>query len=179
MTPPLVLLVDDIPDHAKRYETALRQHGFRVHLVHTAAAALAMSRHDVPACVVIDTRLPDMTGWELCRALKDDQVTKATPVVILTNDVTTTAAADSENAGCSAWLAHPSSAQDVPRVVDHVLEQNRPSPTSIEAAILGVTSCSACGSDQIRATLRLGTMQYYACRTCRLSWRVESQEGVA
>jgi CheY-like chemotaxis protein len=177
--PPLILLVDDIPDHAKRYESALRQHGYRVHLVHTGVSALTLARTDPPSCVVIDVRLPDITGWELCRSLKADPLLKATPVVILTSDVSQTAAGDGETSGCSAWLAHPASPHDVTRVVEHVLAQDRPSPASAAEAIVGVTACTACGSDRIRATLRLGTIQYFACLRCRLSWRTESKESVA
>jgi CheY-like chemotaxis protein len=177
--PPLVLLVDDIPDHAKRYESAMRQHGYRVHLVHTGVAALALAQGEVPSCVVIDVRLPDITGWELCRSMKADPRLKHVPVVILTSDVTRTAAGDSENAGCSAWLAHPASPHDVTRVVEYVLAQSRPSPLSPDEAIVGVSRCEACGSDRIRATLRLGTVQYFACQSCRFSWRRDSKEIVA
>ena len=177
--PPLVLLVDDIPDHAKRYEAALKQHGYRVHLVHTGVSGLAIARTDPPACVVIDVRLPDVTGWELCRSMKADPLLKGTPVVILTSNVSQTAASDSENSGCSAWLAHPASPHDVTRVVEQVLAQERPSPASPAEAIVGISSCQACGSDRIRATLRLGTIQYFACQACRLSWRSDTKEGVA
>jgi CheY-like chemotaxis protein len=177
--PPLILLVDDIPDHARRYESALRQQGYRVHLVHTGVAALSYARDEVPNCVVIDVRLPDVTGWELCRSMKADARLKQTPVVILTSDVTRTAASDSENSGCSAWLAHPASPHDVTRVVAHVLAQQRPSPASHDEALVGVISCRGCGSDRIRATLRLGTIQYFACPQCRLSWRSDTRESVA
>ena len=146
---------------------------------HTGAAALAQARHEPPACVVIDVRLPDMEGWQLCQAIKADASLKATPVVILTGDVTPQAARDSAASGCSSWLAHPSAAHDVPRVVAHVLAQGRPSPESATAAIIGVTSCRACESSDIRATLRLGAMQYYTCFACKLSWRVDSVESVA
>lgn len=179
MTSPLVLLVDDIPDHARRYEAALKQQGYRVHLVHTAAAALAQARSEPPTCIVIDVRLPDVTGWDLCRTIRADPALKETPVVILTHDVCEDAAGDSETSGCSAWLAQPSAAHDVPRVVEYVLAQGRPLPASSSEALVGATNCPACGSDRVRATLRLGSIQYFACQTCRLSWRVESAESVA
>lgn len=177
--PPLVLLVDDIPDHARRYEAALKQHGYRVHLVHTAAAALPLARTESPSCVVIDVRLPDMSGWDLCRAMKAEETLRAVPVVILTSDVSQAAAVDGAGSGCAAWLAHPAAAHDVPHLVGHVLAQDRPSPQSHEDAVIGVSTCGACGSENIKATLRLGNMQYFACRACNLSWRVESAESVA
>ena len=177
--PPLVLLVDDIPDHARFYEAALRQQGFRVHLVHTGTAALTFGNADTPECIVIDVRLPDMEGWELCRQLKADPVLKSTPVILLTGEVTEAIAGHSAKSGCSAWLAHPTLAQDLPRVVQYVLAQGRPSPQSERDAVVGQIVCKGCNSDQVRATLRLGSMQYYACRSCNLSWRVDREESVA
>ena len=177
--PPLVLLVDDIPDHAKLYEAALRQQGYRVHLVHTGTAALVFGNAQVPDCVVIDDRLPDMEGWELCRQMKADSELKNTPVVILTTEVTEAVAGHGAKSGCSAWLAHPTLAQDLPRVVQQVLAQGRPSPQSERDAVVGQITCKGCGSDRVRATLRLGVTQYFSCRACNLSWRVDSTEIVA
>jgi DNA-binding response OmpR family regulator len=179
MTQPLILLVDDIPDHARLYEAALRQNGYRVQLVHSGAAALAAAREHVPACVVIDVRLPDVSGWDLCRSLKAEAALKRVPVIMLTDEVTAESAGDGAKSGCTAWLAHPTVAHDVSRVVAHVLAQRRPSPASEKDAVVGISACRACGSGRIRATLRLGAIQYYACRACNLSWRVESDVIVA
>jgi CheY-like chemotaxis protein len=179
MAHPHILLVDDIPDHARRYEAALRQGGYRVQLVQSGAAALLAARAHVPDCAVIDVRLPDMPGWDVCRSMKADAALKHVPVILLTADVTAVSAGDAAKSGCSAWLAHPTVAQDVTRAVAHVLAQRRASPASEHDAVVGVAACRACGSDRIRATLRLGAIQYYACRACNLSWRVESNVIVA
>ena len=176
----LILLVDDIPDHATFYETALRQRGYRVHVVNSGAAAQTIVRRETPDCVVIDVRLPDMTGWELCRQLKAaDPALEAVRIIVLTNEVTTRCAAESARSGCHAWLAQPTLAHGLARAVDHVMAQVTDGPASSEDALLGVTACIACGSEQIRATLRLGTTQYYYCHACRLYWRVETDESVA
>ena len=179
MAQPLILLVDDIPDHCKLYEAALRQQGYLVQLVHSGAAAVAFARTHVPDCVVIDVRLPDVPGWDLCRSMKAEAALKDVPVIILTDEVTAASAGDGARSGCSAWLAHPTVAQDVSRAVAHVLAQRRPSPASEDDAVVGVSACRGCGSERIRATLRLGSIQYYACRACNLSWRVESHVVVA
>lgn len=175
----LILLVDDIPDHATFYEAALRQRGYRVHVANSGAAAKTITRREIPDCVVIDVRLPDMTGWELCRELKADPALQAVRIMVLTNEVTKRCAVESASSGCHAWLAQPALAHDIVRAVDHVIAQTTDGPVSSEHALLGVTSCNACGSQQIRATLRLGTTQYYYCCTCRLYWRVETDESVA
>jgi len=82
-------------------------------------------------------------------------------------------AADSAKAGCNAWLAHPTVAEDLARTVRQVLDMNTASPESPAEALLGLTECPACGSDQIRATLRVSPIQYYCCRGCGFCWRAE------
>lgn len=178
MDEPLILLVNDIPDHARAYDSLLRRNGYRVQLVHTAAAALRAARAERPACTLIDVRLPDVTGWTLCRAMKDDESIKVTPIVVLTDDASATRATTAADSGCSAWLAHPANAHDVVRTVDYVLAQERSAPDDGDA-VVGTSECQACGSERIRATLRLGTIQYYSCRTCSFSWRADVIESVA
>jgi CheY-like chemotaxis protein len=175
MTPAeLVLLVDDIPDHLTRYSAALRDDGLRVEIARAGAEALSLAREHLPDCCVIDLRLPDMTGWELCTALKADRDTRLIPVVILTPDVSRAWAADSAKVGCSAWLAQPSIGGDLVRTVRHVLAQTKPSPLSEEEALVGVVACPACDSESVRATLRVSLIQYYLCRACGHCWRVEA-----
>jgi transposase-like protein len=36
-----------------------------------------------------------------------------------------------------------------------------------------VRVCVACGAETVRATLRVGSIQYYRCRTCGFSWRID------
>jgi len=69
----VILLVDDIRDHAVNYEAALTRHGFKVRVATSGEEALRVAREMLPDCAVIDLRLPDMTGWELCREIKRPQ----------------------------------------------------------------------------------------------------------
>jgi DNA-binding response OmpR family regulator len=128
--------------------------------------------------MVIDVRLPDVTGWTLCRALKADASTAATPIVMLTAEASQTCADDAAHSGCSAWLAHPVNAHDVARTVEYVLATGRSHPDEGDA-VMGIRACQACGAEKIRATLRLGMIQYYACRACNFSWRDDIGESVA
>jgi CheY-like chemotaxis protein len=170
----LILLVDDIPDHAALYEYALQQAGYLVRLARTGAEALVVARCEGPHCAVIDVRLPDMSGWDLCRSIKADSQSCDIPVVVLTQEVTNTCADDSAKSGCNAWLAHPTFAPDLVRSVDYVLAQERDAPDSPDEALLGLTACPSCGANKIRATLRLSGVQYYCCKSCNLCWRVDA-----
>src|SRR5687768_6061137 len=137
----LILLVNDIPDHVAAYQGVLAAHGFRVRIARSGKEALELVRDTLPECAVIDLRLPDMTGWDLCREMKSHPDRRGMPIVVLTPDVSKMCAADSAKAGCNAWLAHPTVAEDLVRTVRQVLQLQEASPSSPEDALIGLTEC--------------------------------------
>ena len=171
----MVLLVNDIPDHVAAYHRALTLHGFRVRLARTGKDALDIVKEKIPECAVIDLRLPDMSGWDLCREIKEqNEPAKEMPIVVLTPDVTKMCAADSAKAGCDAWLAHPTLAEDLVRTISRVLELETGAPATRDDAVLDFVECTACGSDNVRPTIRVGAVQYYCCKGCGFCWRAET-----
>jgi DNA-binding response OmpR family regulator len=171
----MVLLVNDIPDHVAAYQRALMNDGFRVQLARTGRDALNIVRTKIPECAVIDLRLPDMSGWDLCREMKEQHVpAKEMPIVVLTPDVSKMCAADSAKAGCDAWLTHPTIAEDLVRTIRRVLELESAAPLSPDDALLNLINCGACGSEKVRPTLRMGNIQYYCCKACGFCWRAET-----
>jgi len=170
----LVLLVNDVPDHATNYEAALTKHGFRVQHARRGEEALELVHKSLPSCAVIDLRLPDMSGWDLCREISAHPKGRGMRLIVLTPDVSKMCAADSAKVGCHAWLAHPTGADELARTVKQVLDLKEDAPESSDAALLGLKLCPACESEQVRATLRVGPVQYYCCRGCGFCWRVEA-----
>ena len=102
-----VLLVDDDPDQVEMYRYALEDVGFVVASATTGIDAVTHARNQRPDVIVLDLRLPDMTGWEVCTMLKTDPRTDDIPVIVLTAAATSTLATDAANAGCAAYLLKP------------------------------------------------------------------------
>ena len=169
----LILLVNDIPDHAVTYARALAAHGFRVELTASGTDALTLLGKTAPDCTVIDLRLPDMSGWELCSRMKKQPGGKGMRIVVLTPDLSKVCAANSAAHGCDAWLAHPTVAEDLVRTVKRVLALETAAPQSPDKALLDFVMCGACGSERVRPTLRMGFIQYYCCLACAFCWRAE------
>jgi DNA-binding response OmpR family regulator len=69
---PVVLVVD--PDAEQRHvlDTMLRRAGFRSRAVGSGEAALEAARRERPHLVVLEVRLGDMSGYEVCRALREE-----------------------------------------------------------------------------------------------------------
>jgi DNA-binding response OmpR family regulator len=169
-----VLLVNDIPDHMHVYEAALRARGYRVSLADTGGEALDAARDARPDCIVIDERLSDMRGWDLCRQFKADAVLASIPIVMLAQELTAEAAAAGKHVGCDSWLARPAVPDDLARAVEEVLAKGTSAPEGAADAVLGGGACGACESTRIRAGVRIGPAQYFVCRACGFRWRAEA-----
>lgn len=102
-----ILLVDDDADQVEMYRYALDDAGFSVVTAATGADAVSRARDLRPDVIVLDVRLPDIPGWEVCAVLKGDPRTSHIPVIALTALATPTLPTDAAKAGCAAHLVKP------------------------------------------------------------------------
>lgn len=79
-----ILIVDDEPDIVDLVSYNLKKDGFRVSTASDGEAALHKIRKDRFDLVVLDLMLPGIQGVELCRIIRNDPKTAATPVIMLT-----------------------------------------------------------------------------------------------
>lgn len=117
-----VLLVDDEPDQVELYQYGLQTAGFDVRCAYTGAAAIEAARALLPDIVVLDLRLPDITGWEVCEALRRDPGTASIPVVILTAAASPMLPREAIDSGCAAYLLKPCYPEDLVRTLRAVLD---------------------------------------------------------
>jgi diguanylate cyclase (GGDEF)-like protein len=83
--PPLVLVANDQEWAARSLESILGPHGYAVLRAYTGRQALELARTAQPDALVLDARLPDMSGIDLCQALRNDpRIGAATPIIITT-----------------------------------------------------------------------------------------------
>lgn len=81
-SPLSVLVVDDLPDAARMTAAVLSLHGYVVRTAGCGEAALRAVAADPPDVVLLDINLPDISGWEVVRRLRDRAVDGKQPVVI-------------------------------------------------------------------------------------------------
>jgi two-component system, OmpR family, phosphate regulon response regulator PhoB len=82
---PLVLVVDDEADIVDALTYNLHQEGYRTRIARTGAQAVkAAQERPQPEVVLLDLMLPDMSGTEVCRVLRQDDALRRTPVIMLT-----------------------------------------------------------------------------------------------
>jgi DNA-binding response OmpR family regulator len=81
---PFILVVEDNPQNAEVLTELLASQGYRIVGAPHAAAAEAEIRRDAPDLILLDVIMPGKTGYELCRELKADPLTRLIPVVMIT-----------------------------------------------------------------------------------------------
>jgi cyclic di-GMP phosphodiesterase len=79
-----VLVVDDIAYSRRALKSVFLSAGWAVLQAEDGQEALALAKAEVPDLVVTDILMPNMDGFQLCRAIKTDPVLKRTPVVFYT-----------------------------------------------------------------------------------------------
>jgi class 3 adenylate cyclase len=82
--PPCVLVIDDEPKNAKLLADLLAHRGYRTEQAHDGLEGLRMARTLRPDLILLDVLMPGLDGFEVCRRLKNDEATQATPVVLVT-----------------------------------------------------------------------------------------------
>ncbi|HWO24760.1 MAG TPA: response regulator transcription factor [Kofleriaceae bacterium] len=81
----LVLVIEDEVDLATTVEYNLRAEGFGARLAHSGQAGLAAATTEpLPDVIVLDLMLPDLSGIEICRRLRDQERTRTIPIIMCT-----------------------------------------------------------------------------------------------
>lgn len=81
---PFALVVEDDQDNCDAFAEALKAVGMRALGVNRGVEAVRLAKALAPDLIVIDHRLPDITGAEVCRRLRDDPETEPLPVIAVT-----------------------------------------------------------------------------------------------
>ena len=81
---PGILIVDDSQSNLEILAGMLREKGFEPRPVISGKLALRAARADPPDLILLDVRMPEMDGFELCGHLKADEALKDIPIIFIT-----------------------------------------------------------------------------------------------
>lgn len=123
--PPLILVVDDYEDAREMCAEYLQFSGFRVASAASGQEALDKAFELLPDVILMDLSLPGMDGWQATRRLKDDERTRAIPVVALTGHALAGHSEGARRAGCDAFLTKPCLPEALVAEVRRQLERAR------------------------------------------------------
>ena len=106
-----ILLVDDHDVLRRQLSKALERRGCRVRSVDGGLAALEAIREEAPEVVVLDVRMPDMSGFEVLQRIREEAPT--TRVLMLTGYGSVAQAVDAMRLGAIGYVQKPADADDV------------------------------------------------------------------
>ena len=82
--PPNILVVDDAPRNLKLLADLLDASGYRARTAGSGREALARLAEEDWDLVLLDVVMPDLSGYEVCRAIRGNPATRLLPVVMVT-----------------------------------------------------------------------------------------------
>ncbi|NET40073.1 MAG: response regulator, partial [Cyanothece sp. SIO1E1] len=112
-SPGNILLVDDTPDNLRFLSTVLSEKGYKVRSVINGQMALRAVQAAPPDLILLDIKMPQMNGYEVCQQLKADTQTAEIPVIFVSalNDVSDKIKAF--NAGGVDYITKPFQCEEV------------------------------------------------------------------
>lgn len=116
-----VLVADDEPLTAEMMALVLAFTGFEVVEAHDGQQALERTRETRPDVVLLDHMMPELTGTEVARTLKQDPETCDTPVVLFS--CVDESEVDWRGAGADLFLQKPLDVRRLPEVVKRLAGQ--------------------------------------------------------
>ena len=78
-----ILIVDDTPDNLRLLSAILSRHQLSVRKALTGQWAITAAQAAPPDLILLDIKMPEMSGYEVCQRLKADPVTQAVPVIFI------------------------------------------------------------------------------------------------
>jgi len=104
---PTVLVIDDGPDNRLLLRALLERGGYRPVLADNGEAGLACLERETPALVLLDYMMPDMTGPEVARKIRQRPGGADIPIVLLTASADEAHVREALAAGADDYLIKP------------------------------------------------------------------------
>jgi FixJ family two-component response regulator len=120
---PIVFVVDDEPTVCASIKRLVQSVGIEVETFSTAQEFLRGKRLDVPGCLVLDVRLPDLSGLDLQQELAKANINL--PIVFITGHGDIPMSVRAMKAGAVEFLTKPFREQDLLEAIQHGIRQHR------------------------------------------------------
>jgi FixJ family two-component response regulator len=122
---PIVYVVDDDPSIRDALDSLVRSVGFRAQTFASAQDFLKSARPDAPGCLVLDVRLPGLSGLDLQRELA--RVDIRIPIIFITGHGDIPMSVSAMKAGAVEFLTKPFRDQDLLDAIQAAVERDRAS----------------------------------------------------
>lgn len=119
----IVYVIDDDPSVREAIESLIRSVGMRVETFASAQDFMAGSRSDAPACLVLDVRMPGLSGLDLQRELTAAGIQM--PIIFITGHGDIPMSVRAMKAGAVEFLTKPFRDQDLLDAISQAIDRDR------------------------------------------------------
>jgi two-component system cell cycle response regulator DivK len=116
-----VLIVEDNELNMKLFHDLLESQGYEILQTRYGMKALKMARTEKPDLILMDIQLPEVSGLEVIKWLKEDDTLKKIPVIAVTAFAMKGDEEKFREGGCEAYIAKPISVANFLATVDRFL----------------------------------------------------------
>lgn len=99
-----ILLVDDEQQAIDVFQAALSAEGYEVDIAQNGRKALDLAKTKKFDVIILDEMMPDMSGNNIIKVLKEDQMTASIPIIVLTNYSEDQLVKEAMNAGANEYI---------------------------------------------------------------------------
>ncbi len=121
--PARILIVDDDLQTLKLIGLMLQRRGYEIIAARDGQQALQKARTEAPDLIILDMMMPDMTGYEVCRQLRSQSVTRNLPVLMFTAKADLDTKVQGFEAGADDYLTKPIHPNDLAARVEAALQR--------------------------------------------------------
>lgn len=108
-----VLIVDDAAADRSNLQSIVTSAGYVASTAASGREGLERALKDKPDLIFVDILMQDMDGFELCRGLRANEATKATPIVVVSSKNQRADRVWALEQGASAYVAKPYKPEDI------------------------------------------------------------------
>jgi DNA-binding response OmpR family regulator len=120
-----LLIVDDKPQNLRLISDFLAEQGFALMLTRSGEQALEKVRLATPDLILLDVNMPNMNGFEVCRRLKAEPASAATPVIFMTALDDTEHKVEGFRIGAVDYITKPIQREELLARIRHHLQLHR------------------------------------------------------
>jgi DNA-binding response OmpR family regulator len=121
-----VVVIDDEPFILMMIEDKLKKAGFDVVTLRTSVDAVATIKRERPGLIILDWMMPELSGIELCKILKNDPELAAIPVFMLTAKGQDADEQLGLRSGVARYITKPFSPKALLEMVEEVMGVDNP-----------------------------------------------------
>lgn len=120
-----ILVVDDVAANRDLLRQTLEPQGYEVLLAPNGEIAIKVAQRAVPDIILLDVNMPGLSGYDVCRQMKDGEKTQHIPIIFITANEGSQSLVDCFRVGGIDYISKPFKAEEVLIRVETHLKINR------------------------------------------------------